>query len=123
MRRYIVSLILCVACLMLPAYAQVTTGIVTGTVTDQTGVKDITKSLFNIYPQPATDVLNFDVLQVGNTFLQYQVFSIDGKCIDKGIMDSTHNSLSVSNYNKGLYIIAIFNPTNQQAYFLQWIKG
>jgi len=37
MRRYIVSLILCVACLMLPAYAQVTTGIVTGTVTDQTG--------------------------------------------------------------------------------------
>ena len=30
MRRYIVSLILCVACLMLPAYAQVTTGIVTG---------------------------------------------------------------------------------------------
>ena len=37
MRRYIVSLILCVACLMLPAYAQVTTGIVAGTVTDQTG--------------------------------------------------------------------------------------
>ena len=37
MRRYIVSLILCVACLMLPAYAQVTTGIVTGTVIDQTG--------------------------------------------------------------------------------------
>ncbi|HLH09118.1 MAG TPA: carboxypeptidase regulatory-like domain-containing protein [Terriglobales bacterium] len=38
MRRYIVSLILCVACLLLPvAYAQVTTGIITGTVTDQTG--------------------------------------------------------------------------------------
>ena len=37
MRRYIVSMILCVACLLLPAYAQVTTGIVTGTVTDQTG--------------------------------------------------------------------------------------
>ena len=37
MRRYIVSLILCVACLLLPAYAQVTTGIVAGTVTDQTG--------------------------------------------------------------------------------------
>ena len=37
MRRYIVSLILCVACLMLPAYAQVTTGIIAGTVTDQTG--------------------------------------------------------------------------------------
>ncbi len=37
MKRSIVSLILCVACSMLPALAQVTTGIIAGTVTDQTG--------------------------------------------------------------------------------------
>lgn len=37
MKRYIVSLILCVACSVLPALAQVTTGIIAGTVTDQTG--------------------------------------------------------------------------------------
>ena len=37
MRRYIVSLVFCVACLLLPAYAQVTTGVIAGTVTDQTG--------------------------------------------------------------------------------------
>jgi len=37
MKRSIVSLILCVACSVLPALAQVTTGIIAGTVTDQTG--------------------------------------------------------------------------------------
>ncbi len=37
MKRSIVSLILCVACSMIPAFAQVTTGIIAGTVTDQTG--------------------------------------------------------------------------------------
>ncbi len=37
MKRSIVSLILCVACSMIPALAQVTTGIIAGTVTDQTG--------------------------------------------------------------------------------------
>ena len=37
MKRSIVSLILCVACSLLPAFAQVTTGIIAGTVTDQSG--------------------------------------------------------------------------------------
>ena len=49
MKRFIVSLFFCVACLALSAYAQVTTGIVAGTVTDQTGavVPDAPVSITN----------------------------------------------------------------------------
>lgn len=75
------------------------------------GVNEINEIKFNIYPNPATDELVIDGLQIKN--LKYEIYNIVGLVVKSGNLEkSDKQKIKVSNLQSGVYLIKLSNLRN-----------
>lgn len=74
-----------------------------------TGVEnhELESSEFLIYPNPATNTLNFQLSASNAKGVNYQIYHINGKLLSAGRVHQGHNKLNIDSYEQGLYIIQI----------------
>lgn len=70
-------------------------------------------SSIEIYPNPAEDVLN---IKGGNSGFYVRVLNILGMEVYQGEMN-TELTISVEDWNKGIFIIEVFDPEMNRVYF------
>lgn len=72
-----------------------------------------------IYPNPANDHLTVELPQNSSPF-NYEIFNIEGKIISTGVINKNTNSIDISQFNSGSFILKIFNNTlNSRVLFLK----
>jgi hypothetical protein len=76
---------------------------------DFTSVSKLEESDCLIYPNPSSDYLNFDCLEIID---KAQIYNASGQLMQEKI--SSNNQLEVKNYPDGVYILALFNSNEIQ---------
>jgi hypothetical protein len=71
---------------------------------DVTGI-EATEFEFSVYPNPASDVLMITGLEEG----RFEVYSIDGKMVDSGIITGQNQLIETANWHAGIYFINVWN--------------
>lgn len=73
--------------------------------------KKIWDPTINVYPNPASDILN---IQIENgTATSFEIYDMQGKLILQHIINSNNTPLSVSSLTNGLYILLLRNEQNE----------
>jgi hypothetical protein len=73
-----------------------------------TGINEIVEGAVNVYPNPATTVINIDNAEGA----QVSVFDINGRMITNVESASANQTIDASNFAKGMYIVRITNGNN-----------
>lgn len=80
--------------------------IVSGIDDDGVGIDSFNESLVFIYPNPTTDILNFDV--IGNLILdKIEIYDTIGKRIL--VSDINNNSINISHLTAGVYFVKVYS--------------
>ncbi|HMI07191.1 MAG TPA: T9SS type A sorting domain-containing protein, partial [Flavobacterium sp.] len=72
------------------------------------GVKQQVVSKFTVYPNPFSDVLNIS----GINGAAYKIFSIDGKLVKYGNVETTH--INLGDLSKGMYLLQLTSDGNTE---------
>ena len=72
------------------------------------------ESDFNVYPNPTTGVINFNIENNSNNTYTIQLIDIYGKTII-ATQSSISNSIDASNLSNGLYIIRFTNNVSNKS--------
>jgi len=67
-----------------------------------TGISEIISSNFNVYPNPAKDVLR---INTNETIEEINIYSVSGALV-KTVINNT-SSINISDFNKGMYLLFI----------------
>lgn len=73
-------------------------------------INNFTLTNFKIYPNPITDILFVENLDIFET-IQYQIFDQLGREIKKGILIDKLTEINFSEFNSGFYILKIQNKS------------
>ena len=73
-----------------------------------TGINEVAEGEVNVYPNPATTVINIDNAEGA----QVSVFDINGRMITNVESASANQTIDASNFAKGMYIVRIANGNN-----------
>jgi hypothetical protein len=74
-------------------------------VTKFVDVKKVNNNhLFEIYPNPTSDLLNVRNIEVGSTL---QIYDITGNEILSKVINSTTDVLNIANFSKGIYLVKV----------------
>ena len=65
--------------------------------------KPLRENKFKVYPNPATNFITIESTLDGN----YNLVSILGKTIAKGTLRQGGNTIDLSNFNKGIYLLNV----------------
>jgi hypothetical protein len=71
---------------------------------DVTGI-EATEFEFSVYPNPASDVLMITGLEEG----RFEVYSIDSKMVNSGIITGQNQLIETANWHAGIYFINVWN--------------
>jgi hypothetical protein len=73
------------------------------------GVEDITASTFDVYPNPATDVVTVELSEVGSVDAQIEVLDIKGQVVSSEVMSAGQTSVQVntSSLASGIYTVRV----------------
>jgi len=82
--------------------SEVTEIVITGTL----GVSDNLAKNIIMFPNPANDFLNIQVIDDSGTYI-YSIINILGQVIKKGSLNSGVNTISNINLNSGLYFVKV----------------
>ena len=80
---------------------------VTVTIQSGVGIKEISENGFGVYPNPAHNKLNIQLLDYNNS--QYSLFDQTGRLIKHEIINAKESSLNISNLEYGIYTLQIQN--------------
>ena len=67
-------------------------------------ITSISVSSLKIYPNPAHDIISVDIQDLNNT-ISYQLFDIQGKKIEQGILEKENSFINIHNLANGIYFI------------------
>ena len=67
------------------------------------------KAKVKVYPNPAKDEIIIEISGDLNNLLNYELYSIDGRLIQKGKINKTKNKIDISKIDAGIYILKILN--------------
>jgi PKD repeat protein len=83
----------------------------------------IEDTLFNIYPQPASSILNIDGLDPDNDIVDLKIFGLTGKVMIEQRIKNEGDKLSVNieNLSPGIYLLKI--SQNNQTFVKKFIKN
>ena len=81
--------------------------------------KDIVKSSFILYPNPANNTLNIEYVN-NNQTSAYDIYSINGAKVLTG--KAHNNSLDISNLDAGVYFLKILSPDNTGSFYHKFVK-
>ena len=74
------------------------------------------------YPNPARSVLNIDIAHVGRNKLQVELYDLNGRLVQRKLLNQVHNQLRVDGLSSGLYQLVINNGTEKLAAKIAVIK-
>jgi uncharacterized delta-60 repeat protein len=74
------------------------------------------------YPNPARSVLNVDIAHVGRNKLQVELYDLNGRLVQRKLLNQVHNQLRVDGLSSGLYQLVIFNGREKFATKVAVIK-
>lgn len=74
-----------------------------------TAEQNLKNNTFEIFPNPATDVLNLSYNEKLYKNIETEIFSYDGKLIKKQHINSQNKSIPISDLPRGNYILKVFN--------------
>ncbi len=79
------------------------------TTTVVTGIKDHTKpdSQFKLYPNPASDIVTFNIGNVNNAEMTLTIYSVVGELIRTETLQKNQKQISVKDLNTGIYMVEI----------------
>jgi hypothetical protein len=66
-----------------------------------------------VYPNPATNILNVKSLKNQTSPLHYSILDVNGKLVMKGTSNTNNFGINVQTLNPGVYIFKLYN-----AYFI-----
>lgn len=70
-----------------------------------------TKENFKLYPNPATNSVNIEFhTLVPNSFID--IYTLDGQLVQSIEVQTKNNTIDVSDYSKGVYILKFISPEN-----------
>jgi hypothetical protein len=75
------------------------------------GLKEFADVNLSVYPNPVSDVLNFDI--DNNKAARVEIMDIAGRKVDAANFEMNHASVDVRNYNKGIYLYQVLNSDGQ----------
>jgi hypothetical protein len=76
---------------------------------NNTGFVNIKKDIkINLYPNPSSGNLNIELLNSISPF-QFEILDVNGKIVDKFIMNSNKHYLNINYLNKGFYLLRFYN--------------
>jgi len=70
-----------------------------------TGIEEISSTSISIYPNPAKDVIRFQLNKTINGQAEYRLTDVHGRVLEKGNLDQNNMSISVSHLSNGIYFI------------------
>jgi hypothetical protein len=62
---------------------------------------------FNLYPNPATDVVNLNIDNIDNAELTLTIYNVIGKLIRSEIVPQNQRQINVSDLNSGIYLVTL----------------
>jgi len=74
------------------------------------------------YPNPARSVLNVDIAHVGRSKLLVELYDLNGRLVQRKLLNQVHNQLRVDGLSSGLYQLVIFNGREKFATKVAVIK-
>lgn len=77
----------------------------------------------NVYPNPATDLLNVEVPNPGNDVMKYELYDATGRVIMSVNLSGTRNSIDMSKYEEGIYTLRITNLTTSEVIVKPIVKS
>lgn len=84
-----------------------TTGIKTKTEVSTTEIAEDLN--IRIYPNPAQNVLNIDLLEVENAGQRLEIFNINGQLMHQQQMNDIQQIINVKDWSAGIYVVRVFN--------------
>jgi len=79
---------------------------------DPTGIRPTNSNFVQLYPNPATNILNIDFGLIGKQDITVSVFNDNGMEVCNNKTTDGHITLQLTTFNKGLYLIKISNKNN-----------
>ena len=73
-----------------------------------TGINEVAEGEVNVYPNPATTVINIDNAEGA----QISVYDLSGRMVSNVNSASANQTIDASNLAKGMYIVRIVNDNN-----------
>lgn len=77
----------------------------------------------NVFPNPATDMINVQLLNPNGDILQYEIYDATGRRVLSTSNSNEKNQIDFSNYEKGVYTMRITNLATQEVSTHQVIKS
>ena len=77
------------------------------TVSDISGINNIVKDFFKIYPNPASETIHIDIQDI--TSYDLQISDITGKILFNQSVTGNKYAINISDYKPGIYIIRLEN--------------
>ena len=71
-------------------------------------------SIGNIYPVPASEMINVTVSQNTGKNANYQVYSVDGKAVMNGNISGQDNSINIRNLEPGIYLLEVITSDGRR---------
>lgn len=84
--------------------------------------QDNSKSIFDIYPNPASDILNVSLTTPGN--FTYRIYDVFGTCAKNGTIDDKDAAIIVEDLSPGVYLFTCYTlGQKNSAYYRKLIKN
>lgn len=79
------------------------------------GIAETSESGFiSLFPNPvSTGVLNYSISDKNNLGWNYQILTVAGKTVQQGVLFNAVGQISVTNLEKGMYIVKLSNATSK----------
>ncbi|NOQ26217.1 MAG: choice-of-anchor D domain-containing protein [Bacteroidales bacterium] len=83
------------------------------TVTQATGIKETEFAKFNMYPNPATDIISIDIENISySENVEISIIDLNGKIIYHKNIENSNCKINVSDYSAGLYFVELKTSGN-----------
>ncbi|MDA3866985.1 MAG: T9SS type A sorting domain-containing protein, partial [Salinivirgaceae bacterium] len=83
------------------------------TVTQATGIKETELAKFNMYPNPATDILTIDIENISySENIEISIIDLNGKIVYSENIENSNCKINISDYTAGLYFVELKTPGN-----------
>ena len=69
------------------------------------GVRSLSKNSFNLYPNPATDMITISGVENANV----EIINIAGQLIHSAVISNDNSTVDVSRFSKGVYFVKVIN--------------
>ena len=77
--------------------------LIIGSVAEQS----LKKSFFNLYPNPASDIINLNINNSNNEIFEINIYDVVGKLMHSEILKQNQKQINIENLVNGIYMVSV----------------